>query len=253
MSYSEEYLCRLYEKYMEINKKGTDLISSFVLKEFKNPKAQEYARHGFCRRIRLMMRCIEQVFEDLPPENKNVPDSDTVRDAAIFLQAFMFNTFGCIDNLAHIWVIEKEVKNKFGKELRPSQVGLGPDKTVVLKSLPRRFSDYLGEIRPWFQYLQNFRHALAHRIPLYIPPSLITNDKLEEYQATEVRIREATSRSDYFEAEQLEEKQNALTSFLPVTTHSFSEGSRPVYFHAQMLVDFETVEGIGVRFLREFD
>ena len=203
MSYSEEDLCRLYQKYLKINKKENDLISSFVLKEFNNPKAQEYARHGFCRRIQLMMRCIEQVFESLPPGNIKVPDSDTVLDATIYLQAFMFNTFGCVDNLAHIWVLEKEVKNKDGSALRPSRIGFGPDNEVVLKSLPHTFANYLEEIRPWFQYLQNFRHALAHRISLYIPPSFITNDKLEEYQVTEVRIRESTSRADYFEAEQL--------------------------------------------------
>lgn len=250
MRYSEKDLCRLHEKYRAVTNKGLDLMSSYISKEFRNQKALEYARHGFCRRIQLMMRCIEQVFENLPPENTNVPDADTIRNTTIFLQAFMFNTFGCIDNLAHIWVLEKEVKDENGSPLRPSRIGFGPDNNVVLKSLPCRFSDYLKKIRPWFQYLQDFRHALAHRIPLYIPPSFITNDKLEDYQAMEARIHKSRSRA---ETEQLEEEQNALISFLPVTTHSFSEGSSPVYFHSQMLADFNTVEDIGVRFLQELD
>ena len=42
-------------------------------------------------------------------------------------------------------------------------------------------------------------------------------------------------------------------SFLPVTTHSFQEQSRFVYFHCQMLADFNTVDEIAWRMLRALE
>ena len=47
----------------------------------------------------------------------------TCVDLTINLQSFMFNVFGCLDNLARIWVIERNVTNSDGSPLRDNQVG----------------------------------------------------------------------------------------------------------------------------------
>jgi hypothetical protein len=78
------------------------------------------------------------------------------------IQAFVMNCFGCLDNLAWIWVLEKDVKGKGGRELQPTDVGLG--KKYVLNSFSRQFRDYLDRRRDWFANLIGFRDSLAHRI-----------------------------------------------------------------------------------------
>ena len=249
MQYSVEQLDQMYENYGELTGKKTRLMESYVLRQFTDERAVEYARHGFCRRIQIMMHCIQSVFETLPPERADVPEDKTVRDATVYLQAFVFNTFGGIENLAHIWVSERQVKKADGTSLAPASIGFGKKCKRVMESLPEGFRDYLNEIESWWEYLTSFRHALSHRIPLYIPPSFVTDDNAEEYKRKGAEILDAIRRREYAEAEALENAQNELISFLPVTTHSFEEQSGFVYFHWRMLADFNTVEEIAWRML----
>ena len=253
MQYSDEELGQIYEDYGELRRKKSRLMETYVSKQFRDERAVEYARHGFCRRIQIMAHCIEGVFETLPPERADVPEDETVRDATVYLQAFVFNTFGSIDNLAHIWVSERQVKKADGTSLARTSIGFGKKCKRVMESLPEGFRDYLNEIESWWEYLRSFRDALAHRIPLYIPPSLVAHDKAEEYERKGAEILDAIRRREYEEAEALENAQNEVISFLPVTTHSFEEQSRFVYFHCQMLADFNTVEEIAWRMLRALE
>jgi hypothetical protein len=92
-----------------------------------------------------------------------------VVDAAIAIQAFTMNAFGCIDNIAWIWVHEKDIKNGNGTELQRKHVGLRKPK--VHDKLTKEFQAYLATRQDWFDSLVDFRDSLAHRIPLYIPPT----------------------------------------------------------------------------------
>ena len=253
MQYSDEQLGQMYEDYGDLTGKKNRLMESYVVRQYRDEHSAEYARHGFCRRIQIMAHCIQGVFERLPPERADVPAEETVRDATVYLQAFVFNTFGSIDNLAHIWVSERQVKKANGNKLARGSIGFGEKCTRVMESLPEGFREYLNETESWWDYLTNFRDALAHRIPLYIPPSLVTDDNAEEYERKGAEILDAIRRGEYAEAEALENAQNEVISFLPVTTHSFQEQSRFVYFHCQMLADFNTVEEIAWRMLRALE
>ena len=253
MSYSEEDLAKLLDQYLGLEGRCNDVISSYLEREFANDRAKEFVQHGLCRRLRLMTRCIVKVFEMLPPDSDGAPKPDVLHDVTVHLQAFAFNTFGCLDNLAHIWVLEKDVKKKTGDPLPLQWIGFGGDNKVVLESLSGRFVEYLSEIRDWYRNLENFRHALAHRIPLYIPPGFLTKDQMNKYNDIQAQINEAVRQRDYETADKLEDEQVGLLSFHPIATHSLGENSSIVNFHAQMLSDIGTVQEIASRLLPEFD
>lgn len=253
MSYSEEELQQLEDQFLGLQGKCNDLCSLYLEREFRNERAKEFVCHGLCRRMSLMARCIEKVFEVLPPDCQDVPDSDVIHDVTVHLQAFVFNTYGCLDNLAYIWVLENDVKEDNGRLIRREWVGLGSKYKTVWDSLPKVFTDYLSEIADWYKDVENFRHALAHRIPLYIPPGYLTDEKALEYNDIQMRINDAVRRRDFEAAELLEDEQAALLSFHPIATHSFDENSKMLYFHAQMLSDFHTVREIASRLLPCFD
>ena len=253
MNYPEEQLDRMYREFRELTRKKITLMESYISKRYRDGHAEEYARHGFCRRIQIMVHCIEGVFEKLPPNRDEVPEEDAVRDATVYLQAFVFNTYGSMDNLAHIWVSEKDVKRANGKALSPMDIGFGKRYGRVTDSLPEEFRQYLVDIESWLEYLADFRHALSHRIPLYIPPSLVTDDNVEEYRRMDAEIHDAIRRREFAEVEAMEDAQNKLISFLPVTTHSFTEQARFIYFHCQMLADFNMVEDFAGKMLRALE
>ncbi|MYB34612.1 MAG: hypothetical protein F4X92_05735 [Gammaproteobacteria bacterium] len=119
--------------------------------------------------------------------------------------------------------------------------------------MPREFAKYLSGIQDWHENLENFRHALAHRMPPYIPPGFLTRDQTNEYENIQMQINEALLEKNYETTEKLEHEQADLLSFHPIETHSFSENSPLVYFHSQMLIDIDTVMGFAFQILREFD
>ena len=62
------------------------------------------------------------------------------------------------------------------------------------ESFSAEFQAYLQELDAWFGQLENFRHALAHRIPLYIPPYIIDPKNEQAYRELEAGMNAALAR-----------------------------------------------------------
>jgi len=132
-------------------------------------------------------------------------------------------------------------------------IGLGPKNDVVRGSLSKEFRDYLTTLDKWFEYLEDFRHALAHRIPLYIPPYVVPESDEAKYQDFESRKAAAYERKDFAQYDYLSAKQDQSGMLRPWILHSFSETDAPALFHFQMLADFNTIIELGERTLRDLD
>lgn len=251
MFFSNENIEGLRAGRDSISGKYSNLAASYLGHEFASARAREFATHGFLRRLKLLNRCIGNVFEMLPPDRIELPETDQLTDAAINIQAFVFNTFGCLDNLAWAWVSEKDLKKPDGSPIPNKWIGLGKANASIRDSLSTDFRTRLEEFDEWFDILENYRHALAHRIPLYIPPSILTDDKKADYRDLDDQMAKAYSNQDFDEYGRLSAKQGTLAVFHPFMTHSFEENAPKVVFHAQLLADFATVEEIGQRMLKE--
>ena len=163
----------------------------------------------------------------------------------------MFNVFGGIDNLAWIWVCEKGHKRRDGTPILDIQVGLGPKSTSVRSTLSQDFQEYLRGLDAWFEHLSELRHALAHRIRLYIPPYVIASNDKPAYRELEAKMNEAIKQHKFEEYDRLSTEQMKLGRFRPWVQHSFEEGAKPVVFHPQMLADFNTIDELGHKMLEE--
>jgi hypothetical protein len=251
MYFSDEHLDKIFEKYALLKSKYNALIFAYHGRNYLFPASSEYARHGFMRRVGTLLRCVENTFTILPPgRGDDPPTREELIDATINIQAFVFNVFGAIDNLAWIWVTETQLK-KDGASIPNAWVGFGPKNTFVRESLTQGFRSYLLSMDSWFDHLENFRHALAHRVPLYIPPYIVHPKREEEWRQFETKIMDAMRRGDAKAEEELKESQKALCKFRPWMIHSYSGGSRPVVFHAQLIADFMTVEEMALKLLPE--
>lgn len=171
--YTEEGITKIAEAYAGLRGRCVNLQQRFIEYKFMNAKAREFALHGLSRRLGVLIRCIDNTFRIIPPQMEEVPTSDATQDATIQLQAFIINVSGCLDNLAWIWVVERNILKANGARLSPKEIGLRTPNVSVRESLPDGFREYLESIADWFAYLESYRHALAHQIPLYIPPYAI--------------------------------------------------------------------------------
>jgi hypothetical protein len=252
MYFSPEEIKDLRVGLAEVRPKFEALRERIVIHQFKTDAGREHADHGLARRLGTMARCIEQVFALLPPDLDAIPDRDTILDATINIQAFVMSAFGCCENIAWIWVHERDVRGPDTKPLPPKQVGLGPNYPKVRDALTPGFRDYLDSRKAWFDLLKDFRDALAHRIPLYIPPFTVDPAEASDYQALGAEAMTALRGHDFERYERLLAEQAALTRFQPIMAHSLTGGGI-VVFHAQLLADFATLEEMAGVLLDELD
>ena len=254
-SFDATQLGRLLEEYVKVPKKYELLWEKYKNLDLKNKTAAEYCMHGFLRRFETLKRCIENIYTICPPKRSDKLFGNDLLDVTINLQTFIFNVFGCLDNLAWIWVNEKQLKNKKGRLLSGKAVGLmsAEHNKIVRESFSQSFQNYLDSSTPWYdEYLKSYRHALAHRIPLYIPPFCLNPEEAKQYEMLEEQKFEAIRQNNLQLLSQINEKQDRLGKFVPLTRHSNGENSLPVIFHAQILADWNTIIDIAEKFLDEF-
>lgn len=150
--FTTDQLNQLQEGYTGVNAGYEHLLSEYLSLTLTNDAAYEYIRHGFVRRLGTLKRCIENVFSIYPPERSDKPSRDECVDLAINLQSFIFNVFGSIDNLAWIWVKEKQIRDKKGRPLRGQQVGLTAGCAAVRDTFSSEFQQYLTNRQDWWLY-----------------------------------------------------------------------------------------------------
>jgi len=247
--FSDAQIAELHKGREDANRAYADLQERYVMRTYKDAHAQEHALHGFTRRLGTLIRAVNLVFDYLPHELDEIPERDTVVDATIAIQSFVFNTFGCLDNLAWIFVYEKAVTKADGTALDPQDVSLGAK--AVRAKFSKEFNDYITSRDDWFKGMKDFRDALAHRIPLYIPPFIVTRDVMDEYNRLERESGDALRARKFADYDRLQEEQKKLGRFRPWMTHSQTESADAIAFHYQLLADFNTVDEFGRKMLEE--
>lgn len=245
--FTKKQLADIRLKYAAVEKKTDNLLLKFVYFRFRNEQAKHYAQQGFARRIQVLRRCINNVFKIIPPGTVKVPSKARLYDAQINIQAFLANTYGIVDNLAWIWVYERGLSESIPRQ----HVGLRKENKSVRNSLSVELQTYLDAMEEWFEYLAEFRHALAHRIPVYIPPGMVPQQNVDTYNAITLQMTDALNQMRPHDYERLLEEQTKLLVFQPLIAHSTVETKAPYVFHAQLIADFLTVEALGEKMLDE--
>ena len=251
--YSAESISNLQQDFALIQPMYEALMPHYSKRQYRTGASREFAVQGFLRRMGTLKRCIENVFELLPVDFTGVPDKKTVDDSVIAVQAFIFNVFGCLDNLAWIWVEEKQVRKADGQKLPRNWVGFGSKHVTVRESFGEDFQNYLATRADWFSHLENYRNALAHRIPLYIPPYCVKPENEARYHELDQMIFADTLAANTAAKAQHEAEQDALKFFKPFMKHSFEENAPIMIVHAQMLADFLTVDEFAWKIRGQLD
>ncbi len=176
-----------------------------------------------------------------------IPLKNRLHDAQINIQAAIGNTYGCVDNLAWVWVHEWGLAQSIDRR----QVGLRKHHKKVRDTLSAELRAYLDTLESWFGYLVDYRDAFAHRIPLYIPPGGVRPNDHDKARELEERKTAALNALNPYEYQRLDAEQLKLFVFQPLICHSFNEMPAPFAFHPQLIVDFFTVEELGLKMLAE--
>jgi hypothetical protein len=248
--YKKEDILKINSEYVTVKNRYIDLmIQLFVLSpKLKEEKAKEYLHQGVSRRWEVIERCIENIFSIFPAERNNLLSHEELIEIEINLHAFFVNIFGLLDNLAWVFIHEQKLTGAIDK------IKVGLFKKETKKYLPLKFCNYLDspQIKLWHkQYLINYRDALSHRIPLYVPPQILNPEQKNQMMQMDQEIISCYKTRDFTNIEKLRKQQLNIGTVCPFFVHDSSE-SKGVFLHAQLIADFNTIEDILKNFCETF-
>ncbi|AJD52414.1 hypothetical protein ABIE64_003449 [Thalassospira sp. MBR-102] len=247
MYFTQEHIDQLIEGFVEAREHLNACKERFIVHEFATREAREHAHHGLCRRLETLDHAVDRVYELLPPDIDDIPPRGDVKEATIHIQASISNIIGCLDNLAWIWINERNLKHRDGSTFRTREVKLSRDCRDLWRDLPQRFRDKIVEFRDWFTHITEWRDALVHRIPLYIPPYCVRDT--EQYNQLVKQANEALRNGDLELHVRLKQQYEEMHYFVPCIMHSFEEEAEPAVFHANLVADIKTIAVLANLFL----
>jgi hypothetical protein len=159
-----------------------------------------------------------------------------------------------LDNLGWVFVLENGLfgSRKHGK-LDRKDIGLFNKNTQ--SHLPENLRTCLrtDPISAWYStYTKNYRDAVAHRIPLYLPPADLDSEEAEKYIALEAQMAALdTSNTETLNTyKQLLDEQQRLGQPSLTFQHCCREENGAMLLHAQVINDYVTIEEIIYSFCR---
>jgi hypothetical protein len=134
--------------------------------------------------------------------------------------------------------------------------GVGLFRESTNKHLAKPLHDYLASdiVTNWHEkYLKSYRDALAHRIPLYIPPAEFTKDEGKRYNQLEGEKINLIKAMEWQRLEELYEEQENIGRPSFIFLHSYEEEPpKPVFFHPQLLGDGLAIIEFGTLFVEHW-
>ncbi|WP_024299669.1 hypothetical protein [Methylomicrobium lacus] len=254
MAYTEDQAAHLLLEERNIARELQELMLQTVFQgnSAADARVKEHLLHGAARRIRVLRRSIENVFYLFPPSAQCPLPRMDLDDVQINLHAFVINLSGIFDNWAWAYVLRHNLEAKIGGRMK---VGLFLESTR--RYLPSELRECLSskESSGWHgDYLKSFRDALAHRIPLYVPPAQFTPAERERYSRLESEKVECIRAMNWARLEEIDREQPAIGAPCFTFLHSFAEDAAPtmLYLHPQILTDARSVVEVGVLFLKHW-
>jgi hypothetical protein len=215
------------------------------------PSAAVFLREGVLRRLGTIHRCAENIFDTYPPDRNLLLNQAELADIGIYLQSFLINTYGVLDNLAWVCALNGNFPDPDNYRNR-LQIGLFKD--AIKPYLPETLLNYLNEgpSKRWFEdYAKKYRDSTAHRIPPYIPPSCVTNADVERLKQLQNDASIALRLHDFEEYERLKAEERGVGSLIPYVVLTLSgnlEAEPPIIMHPQIMCDLMTIHELLKKF-----
>jgi len=254
MGYTKEQIGKFEAEYTKVHQGLQELMFQTVLagQESGHAGVKEHLLYGTARRLNILKRCLENIFNEFPPTASKPLHRDVVYDVQINLHAYVMSLSGIFDNWAWAFVYRHDLLADVG-----GKHGVGLFREGTSKYLPKQLRDYLASetIAGWHEkYLKSYRDALAHRIPLYIPPAEFTKEEGERYNDLERKKMELIKSMEWDKLDKLYEEQKNIGKPSFMFLHSFEgEPSRPVLFHQQLLCDGLAVVEFGDLYMKHWN
>jgi hypothetical protein len=167
-----------------------------------------------------------RIFEETHNRGNQL-DPDLTTDLNIHLNAFYLNLCGALDNLAWMLAYNFGLLPNLSENQKKHRSFCNLFGTPFLSSLEQRLPDLirtLREYQSWNRDIRKFRDPAAHRIPLYAPPGIHTDDTTPRRVALERQASEVIQKRDSHTWLTLQMEIRGLATYMPMMIASESTG-----------------------------
>lgn len=195
-----------------------------------NPDVKRHIDLGMVRRLYMIQHSIV-VLAKLPASGSEALPLHQVEEINVALNALYLNIRGILDNaawaLVHQLLLVENPNEQAAAHRRFTNL-FGKKFLQVLAEKDKELAQRLDTLKDWGTHLARVRDPAAHRIPLYIPPSVLDESDVGRIAEIDRRMEDALQRQDW-EAihESMDERWNA-GRFQQVLALSEQEGLRLV-------------------------
>lgn len=192
-----------------------------------NKNAKYFMLYGAARRANLIFGAYREIRSIAYEKRKEPLSQENQVTLSQAINNIYIHLLGILDNFAWCLLYERQVE--LVDKLHRNDVGLFSKK---FRKQCVAFSEMTGEIvlhDSWHKDVKERRDPVAHRIPLYVPPAVLTADQAEHYSAISDRFSERLKDLNFDEAEETLGQLDSIGSFLPYFIHHPDESLIPIY------------------------
>jgi hypothetical protein len=194
----------------------------------REKKAVQYMRFGVGRRLLMMWYAYRTLVQTVSLDRTEPLTSDESHELVESLNVIYLNIRGLLDNLAWALLYEYAPELAIKLEAEPHRVGLFQNCIVH----DGRFGSLAREIqvhKEWNADMKDRRDPSAHRIPLYIPPQVLTPEEAAKYQKLVEKFSEEMAKLDLDAGNEALDEMERVGRFVPYFLHDPDDGLIPIY------------------------
>ncbi len=210
---------------------------------FTSADARRHFNEGFVRRHYMLQSSRLYLCHYWSQGRKEPLSPYEATNCEIHLNAYYLNLRGTLDNLT--WVLQYEwqllagVSEDRGRERQACYL-FRREFLAALKSKRPELAFVLEQHGDWARELANLRDPAAHRIPLYVPPSLMTTQaQIDEFRRIEAQADAPPSERGDVAISEIYRKAQKVADFVPVMIISTSQGLKMGSISEQVRYDHD--------------
>jgi hypothetical protein len=191
-----------------------------------NEEAQRHLRFGVLRRLNMLQASFRNFRNCIMPGRTEPLSLEESNDVCRDLNAIYINLVGILDNYAWFLMHQKGLPET--QNVAPQAIGLFKKafrNDANLSSVAREISQFAG----WEEDLVRLRHPAAHRMPLYVPSTVLTSEEAKSFEHYGRLISEAVSQGQFDRLPELHNMRRHVGTLVPQFLHDPREGTNLIY------------------------
>jgi uncharacterized protein YozE (UPF0346 family) len=197
-----------------------------IANHLRNEKAHHYMIYGAGRRLNMIFYAYRNLILTATPQRVSPLSYEEQLRLCLDVNIIYMNIPGVLDNFAWAFLYEKEPGAI--QSLSRMEISLFSRKFRLLLSFSK-IEEEISSHDSWNKDVKNRRDPVAHRIPLYVPPSILNQNEADSYKQLCGEYLENIQEVAFEKADANFEELNHIGRFLPHFVHDPEQGPIPIY------------------------